>query len=169
MPYGPEGDAKFPNVIADINADRNLSFVVHDGDFKNGSSLCSNEMFFSRVDLFNQFRASADLRPRRQRVDRLPPRQQRRLRSDSSGLHLLRTLFFATDQSLGQRTMTLERRSGEHGLVGLSFRLPGVGVMSPLRWRLHPSGDDLRETVPPEQVQPLATTFERAASGRESR
>ena len=24
MPYGPEGDAKFPNVIADINADRQL-------------------------------------------------------------------------------------------------------------------------------------------------
>ena len=24
MPYGPEGDLKFPNVIADINSDRNL-------------------------------------------------------------------------------------------------------------------------------------------------
>lgn len=55
-------------------------------------------------------------------------------------------------------------RSGEHGLVGLSFRLPGVGVISPLRWRPHPWGGDLRETVPPEQVQPLATTFERGAS-----
>ncbi len=55
-------------------------------------------------------------------------------------------------------------RSGEHGLVGLSFRLPGVGVINPLRWRPHPWGDDLRETVPPEQVQPMPTTFERAAS-----
>jgi predicted AlkP superfamily pyrophosphatase or phosphodiesterase len=55
-------------------------------------------------------------------------------------------------------------RSGEHGLVGLSFRLPGVGVMNTLRWRPHPWGDDLRGTVPPEQVQPMATTFERAAS-----
>jgi hypothetical protein len=55
-------------------------------------------------------------------------------------------------------------RSGEHGLVGLSFRLPGVGLINPLRWRPHPRGDDLRDTVPPEQVQPMATTFERAVS-----
>jgi hypothetical protein len=55
MPYGPEGDAKFPNVIADDNADRRLSFVVHDGDFKNGSSLCSDAVFFNRLDLFNEF------------------------------------------------------------------------------------------------------------------
>jgi type I phosphodiesterase/nucleotide pyrophosphatase len=55
-------------------------------------------------------------------------------------------------------------RSGEHGLVGLSFRLPGVGLINPLRWRPHPWGDDLRQSVPPERVQPIATTFERAAA-----
>lgn len=56
------------------------------------------------------------------------------------------------------------RRSGEHGMVGMSFRLPGIGVINSLRWRPHPWGDDLREAAPPEQVQPIATTFERAAS-----
>jgi predicted AlkP superfamily pyrophosphatase or phosphodiesterase len=55
-------------------------------------------------------------------------------------------------------------RSGEHGLVGYSFRLPGAGVVNALRWRPHPWGDDLRDAVPPEQVQPMPTTFERAAS-----
>ncbi len=55
-------------------------------------------------------------------------------------------------------------RSGEHGLVGYSFRLPDVGVVNTLRWSMHPWGDDLRETAPPEQVQPMPTTFERAAS-----
>jgi predicted AlkP superfamily pyrophosphatase or phosphodiesterase len=55
-------------------------------------------------------------------------------------------------------------RSGEHGLVGLSFRLPGVGVINALRWRPYPWGDDLRDDVPPERIQPGATTFERAAS-----
>jgi len=55
-------------------------------------------------------------------------------------------------------------RSGEHGLVGLSFRLPGAGVVNALRWRSHPGNDDLRDRVPPEQVQPLPTTFERAAA-----
>ena len=55
MPYGPEGDQKFPNILAEINADRTLSFVVHDGDVKNGSSLCSDEVFHNRLDLFNSF------------------------------------------------------------------------------------------------------------------
>ena len=54
--------------------------------------------------------------------------------------------------------------SGEHGLVGYSFRLPDVGMFNPLRWRPHPWGDDLRGTVLPERVQPMPTTFERAAS-----
>ena len=55
-------------------------------------------------------------------------------------------------------------RSGEHGLVGLSFRLPGADVVNALAWRPHPSGRDLRGKVPPEQVQPMPTTFERAAA-----
>ncbi|MGV0836389.1 alkaline phosphatase family protein [Mycolicibacterium thermoresistibile] len=54
--------------------------------------------------------------------------------------------------------------SGEHGFVGYSFRVPSAGVVNALRWRPHPWGDDLRESMPPEQVQPLPTTFERAAA-----
>jgi hypothetical protein len=55
-------------------------------------------------------------------------------------------------------------RSGEHGLVGYSFRLPDVGLINALRWRPHPWGDDLRDVVQPEQVQPMPTMFERAVS-----
>jgi hypothetical protein len=55
-------------------------------------------------------------------------------------------------------------RSGEHGMVGLSFRLPGADVINALGWRPHPTGRDLREKFPPEQVQPMPTTFERAAA-----
>ncbi|HEX9175651.1 MAG TPA: nucleotide pyrophosphatase/phosphodiesterase family protein [Mycobacterium sp.] len=55
-------------------------------------------------------------------------------------------------------------RSGEHGMVGYSFRLPGAGLFNALRWRPHPWGEDLRDDVAPEQVQPMPTTFERAAS-----
>ncbi|ABK74477.1 alkaline phosphatase family protein [Mycolicibacterium smegmatis] len=54
-------------------------------------------------------------------------------------------------------------RSGEHGMVGYSFRVPGAGVINALRWRPHPWGEDLRSTVVPETVQPFPTTFERAA------
>jgi predicted AlkP superfamily pyrophosphatase or phosphodiesterase len=55
-------------------------------------------------------------------------------------------------------------RSGEHGMVGYTFRLPDTGVINALQWRPHPWGEDLRDSVPPEQVQPLPTAFERAAS-----
>ena len=54
--------------------------------------------------------------------------------------------------------------SGGHGMVGYSFRLPDVGVINALRWRPHPWGEDLRETAVPETVQPIPTTFERAAA-----
>jgi hypothetical protein len=49
-------------------------------------------------------------------------------------------------------------------MVGLSFRLPGADVVNALGWRPHPTGRDLREKIPPEQVQPMPTTFERAAA-----
>ena len=52
--------------------------------------------------------------------------------------------------------------SGEHGMVGYSFEVPGAGVINALRWRRHPGGPDLGESLRPEEVQPLPTTFERA-------
>lgn len=55
-------------------------------------------------------------------------------------------------------------QSGEHGMVGYTFRLPDVGVINALQWRPHPWGDDLRDVVPPEKVQPRSTTFERASA-----
>jgi len=112
MPYGPEGDLKFPNVIADVNSDRNLSFVVHDGDIKNGSSLCSNEMFFNRLTLFNAFDAPLIYVPgdnewtdcHRANNGSYDPLER---------LAFLRALFFANDESLGGRTMTLVRQSAD--------------------------------------------------------
>ncbi|HVW40794.1 MAG TPA: alkaline phosphatase family protein [Amycolatopsis sp.] len=53
--------------------------------------------------------------------------------------------------------------SGEHGMTGYTFEVPGAGVLNALRWCAHPGGPDLTERVPPEDVQPLPTTFERAA------
>lgn len=60
--------------------------------------------------------------------------------------------------------------SGEHGMVGYTFEVPGTGVVNALRWRRHPSGPDLAETLRPEDVQPLPTTFARAtAAGVDTR
>ncbi|HEY3712071.1 MAG TPA: nucleotide pyrophosphatase/phosphodiesterase family protein [Amycolatopsis sp.] len=54
--------------------------------------------------------------------------------------------------------------SGEHGMVGYTFEMPGTGVLNALRWRSHTDGSDLRGALPPREVQPLPTTFERAAA-----
>jgi hypothetical protein len=110
IPYGPEGEAKFPNLQADINEDRSLKFIVHDGDFKNGSSLCSDAVFYNRLDLFNQF-----VRP----LIFLPGDNEwtdcHRANNGSydplERLAFLRQVFFPTENSLGRQTMRLERQS----------------------------------------------------------
>ncbi|MDT5070650.1 MAG: hypothetical protein QOK02_6805 [Mycobacterium sp.] len=71
---------------------------------------------------------------------------------------------FPSTTAAGLAAVGTGHRSGEHGMVGYSFRLPGSGVVNALSWRPHPWGDDLRDTVEPERVQPIPTTFERAAS-----
>nr|CRL79208.1 AP superfamily protein [Mycolicibacterium malmesburyense] len=74
------------------------------------------------------------------------------------------TVGFPSTTAAGLAAVGTGRRSGEHGFVGYSFRVPDAGVINALRWRPHPWGQDLRSTVVPEQMQPLPTTFERAAS-----
>ncbi|KUI22679.1 phosphodiesterase [Mycobacterium sp. GA-1285] len=74
------------------------------------------------------------------------------------------TVGFPSTTAAGLAAIGTGHRSGEHGMVGYSFRVPDAGVINALRWRPHPWGQDLRGTVIPEQVQPLPTTFERATS-----
>ena len=112
MPYGAEGELKFPNVIADINRDRTLSFVVHDGDIKNGSSLCTDAMFVNRFELFNQFAHPLVYVPGDNEWTDCH-------RANNGGydplerLAYLRATFFPTDESLGERTLTLQRQSAD--------------------------------------------------------
>ncbi|MEU3273228.1 nucleotide pyrophosphatase/phosphodiesterase family protein [Saccharomonospora sp. NPDC006951] len=53
--------------------------------------------------------------------------------------------------------------SGEHGMAGYTFEVPGVGVLNALRWCRHSDGQDLRHVLPSEELQPLPTTFSTAA------
>ena len=79
---------------------------------------------------------------------------------------------FPSTTAAGLAAVGTGRRSGEHGMVGYSFRVPGAGthagagadVVNALRWRPHPRGPDLRQDLVPEVVQPMATMFERAAA-----
>ncbi|HEY0166111.1 MAG TPA: nucleotide pyrophosphatase/phosphodiesterase family protein [Jatrophihabitans sp.] len=52
---------------------------------------------------------------------------------------------------------------GQHGITGYTTRADGVGEpVNWLTWRGVYSGADLSDEQPPEQVQPVATAFERA-------
>lgn len=44
-PYGAAAAGAFPSRIAQLNADASLDFVIHVGDIKNGSTVCSDAYF----------------------------------------------------------------------------------------------------------------------------
>lgn len=44
-PYGAAAVADFPAHVAQLNADASLDFVIHVGDIKNGSTVCSDAYF----------------------------------------------------------------------------------------------------------------------------
>ncbi|GAB3886835.1 metallophosphoesterase [Terrabacter terrigena] len=55
VPYGAEQVAAFPRWVDQINATPDLSFTVHVGDIKNGSSKCTNEYFSMIRTQFDRF------------------------------------------------------------------------------------------------------------------
>jgi hypothetical protein len=55
IPYSSDQIAKFPGVVAQINADPAVAWVVHLGDIKNGSTVCSDGYFQQIKSDFDQF------------------------------------------------------------------------------------------------------------------
>ena len=137
LPYSAEQEAKFPNLMADINRSP-AAFVVHDGDIKNGSSVCDDATFVSRKQLFDNFEMPFILvygdnewtdchRPKNGSYDPV------------ERLAKLREIFSQGNQSLGKRTLTLTRQSENpqfakfrenvrwiyHGVVFFAINMPG--------------------------------------------
>ncbi|MBT8162774.1 MULTISPECIES: hypothetical protein [Arthrobacter] len=55
VPYGDAEIQAFPSYIQDLNAHKELSFVAHVGDIKNGSSKCTDEYFNAIKQNFDSF------------------------------------------------------------------------------------------------------------------
>jgi type I phosphodiesterase/nucleotide pyrophosphatase len=74
------------------------------------------------------------------------------------------TAGFPASTAASVATIGTGRPVGEHGIVGISFEVPGHPLLHALSWRNHGSGPkiDLRDEIVPEQVQPLPTALERA-------
>ena len=54
FPYTPEKLVEADNLMADLNAHKELSFIIHDGDFKGGSVPCDDQVYNDRLATFNQ-------------------------------------------------------------------------------------------------------------------
>jgi hypothetical protein len=118
MPYNQLGRSQYPNLLADINSS-NVAFSIFDGDLKaGGDGPCSDSLYTTAIDQFNTLeRPLVWLPGDNDWTDcwgRYGPSQQPYF--DPIGrLNLERQLFDKTDQSLGEKTLTLTRESSEGG------------------------------------------------------
>jgi hypothetical protein len=137
MPYGDYGRAHYPAVIADMNKAR-LAFSVFDGDSKNGSEPCyadahpedpanptpdkavadatHPDVYKYSLNLFGQLRDPLVYLPGdNDWTDCDRPSTIGGLVSDSNDrLAYERGLFYPTNRSLGQRTITLTRQGAAY-------------------------------------------------------
>jgi len=109
VPYSDYERAQLPLMLEEMGRE-SLAFVVHDGDIKNGSSVCSDEVF---KDILGVFQASAA-----PLVYVLGDNEWTDCHRTNNGkydplerLDKLRELFFQGESSLGRKTIALERQS----------------------------------------------------------
>lgn len=118
MPYNALGRAQYPDLLADINRSH-VAFSVFDGDLKaGGDGPCADSLYTTAITNFNTLERPLVWLPGdndwtdcwgRYGPSTLPyfdPLER---------LAFERMLFTSTDQSLGQRTLTLTRQSSEGG------------------------------------------------------
>ena len=55
MPYGAIREAPFARLVAEINRDNDVDFVMHAGDIKAGSERCDDSLIQHRFDLYQTF------------------------------------------------------------------------------------------------------------------
>ena len=106
FPYDDLGVAQAENLIDEINS-RRLSFVIHDGDIKAGSTPCTDDVYLANLDRFNRIEDPLIYTP----GDNEWTDCHRTGGDPLERLDFLRGIFFPTDQSLGGRTITLNRQS----------------------------------------------------------
>jgi hypothetical protein len=111
MPYGDEGIAMFPALMADING-ADLAFVVHVGDIKSGSTLCTDEWFAFIFDSFQAMRNPLVYTPGDNEWTDCH-RENNGSYNSLERLARLRQVFFPNSNSLGSRQIALERQSAD--------------------------------------------------------
>lgn len=136
MPYKKAGDApKVPAVLASINAS-DIAFSLYDGDIKDGSSKCSDDVYTDALRMFNSLKKPVVYVPgdnewtdcHRTNNGSMDPLER---------LAHLRRVMYPTLNSLGQQTLPLQHQGAvgqplventrfAHGpVVFAGFNVPG--------------------------------------------
>jgi len=133
MPYNALGRAQYPALLADINASH-VAFSVFDGDLKaGGDGPCSDSLYTTAIANFNTLERPLVWVPGDNDWTDCWGRYGPSTLPYSDPLERLafeRLLFTATDQSLGQKTLTLTRQSSGGGLYS--------AYPENVRWKLGP-------------------------------
>ena len=108
--YGPEGEQKWPALQNSINRAANIAFTVHAGDFKSGSTVCSNEMFANRFQSFNAFERPLIYTPGDNEWTDCH-RENNGSYDSLERLDYLRRIFYPDNRSLGRQKITLSQQS----------------------------------------------------------
>ncbi len=111
VPYHDGEILDVERMIGEIGGE-NISFVVHVGDFKDGHSPCTDELFRQRKQLFDTSAQPFIFVPgdndwtdcTRKAAGSYVAKER---------LNALRDLFFATNQSLGRKKLTLQQQSDD--------------------------------------------------------
>jgi len=131
LPYGPPEVAQAPyrGLIDRINAVQ-PGFSIHVGDFKSGSTPCSDEEFSRQLENFQRFAGALIYTPgdnewtdtHSEKAGRFEPRER---------LARIRELFFAEERSRGGRPLPLvtQRRDPAHARFVENARWTIGGVM----------------------------------------
>lgn len=123
VPYSTRERRELP-LMLDAIADSNVAFIAHIGDIKHGQARCDDEVFIDRQQLFNASRVPFVFVPGDNEWTDC-------IRVSNGGydplerLAALRTLFWQRPDSLGRRTIPLERQAGAY-LEHSRFRLGPV-------------------------------------------
>ena len=136
MPYGKAGDGpKMQALLDDINAS-DIAFSIYDGDIKDGSSKCTDDVYVAAAAMFNSLRKPAVYVP----GDNEWTDCHRLNNGGYDGLERLdhiRKTMFATNQSYGQERLTLAQqgapgtkfsentRFARGGIVFVGINMPG--------------------------------------------
>ncbi len=111
VPYAHRDSLRFARVIDQINADRDVQWVIHAGDVKSGGQPCTDAFLAERLERFNRFEYPFILTPgdnewtdcHKKNAGRFDPLER---------LRKLRSLFYPrAGMTLGKRPMRVESQA----------------------------------------------------------